>query len=349
MDNSQPLIFVAIAAYCDPILPRTLDDCLAKASRPENLRFGVCLQYDEREPIDVARFTADPRFRFSLHPHKTSEGGSWARSVAQKFWDGETFTLQVDSHTAFAPGWDSRLVRMMRSLPADKPLITMNAPLFRYLEDGRIGKQTAHGIRTTSLAGWSESTGWSTWFSWGLRNLQDPGRSRFISGNFVFTLGLWTEEVRQDPEHYYWGEEFALTLRSYTHGYEFFLPEEIVAWHMEHRNEPPRRHWEHGRDVVAAKNRVAFERLRKLAYSDDPDEQKSLGVYGLGSQRSRHEYERFAGMDLRKKLAHPNAYSGRNPDPMTIKTDADWADCMSYEDFAKSFAISQPPGKTRHP
>jgi hypothetical protein len=336
MDNSHPLIFIAIAAYCDPILPRTLDDCLAKAYRPENLRFGICWQFDKQHPVDLTRFTADSRFRFSNHSYEASEGGSWARSIAQQFWDGEEFALQVDSHMEFAPAWDANLVRMIRRLPADKPLITMNAPLFRIHEDGRIWRQTDLGIRTTKLANWSESTGWSTWFSWGSQNLQSPGLSRFVSGNFIFTLGSWTEEVRQDPEHYYWGEEFALTLRSYTHGFDLFLPEEIPAWHMEHLKGPPRRHWEHGRGVVAEKNRVAFDRLRKLVYSDDPREQKSLGRYGLGSRRSRLDYERYAGMNLRDKRAHPHVYSGQNPDPVTIKSEADWGDCLTYEAFAKS-------------
>ena len=54
MSDSQPRIFVAIAAYCDPILPWTLDDCLSKARNPENLRFGVCWQYDKHAPIDLS-------------------------------------------------------------------------------------------------------------------------------------------------------------------------------------------------------------------------------------------------------------------------------------------------------
>ncbi len=342
MDNSQPKIFVFIASYCDPVLPRTLDDCLATARYPENLRFGVCWQYDEREAINLSRFKADSRFRFSEHPCQESEGGSWARSLAQQFWDGESFALQVDSHMAFAPGWDASLIRMMRILPADRPLITMIAPLFRIDEKERVCKQTDLGIRTTKLADWNEHTGWSPWLSWGERNTQSPGRNRFLSGQFVFTLGCWTDEVRQDPEHYYWGEEFALTLRSYTHGYDFFLPDEIVVWHMEHLEDPPRRHWEHGKDVISSKNRIAFERLRKLAYSDNPEDHKSLGRYGLGDRRCRADYENFAGMDLRKKRAHPHVFTGLNPNPVTKKTEADCAEYITFEAYSKATMTSGP-------
>ena len=335
MDNSHPKIFVSIASYCDPELPGTLDDCHAKARYPENLSFGICWQYDERQAIDLSRFKADKRFRFWECPYQESQGGCWARHIAQDLWDGEPYTLQIDSHMAFEPGWDASLVRMMRTLPADKPLITMNAPLFWFDAEDRIRKQWSAGIRTTRLADWNEHLGWSIWFSWGERNRRNPGRSRFLSGNFVFTLGEWVDEVRIDPEHYYWGEEFALTLRSYTHGYDLFLPDEVVAWHMEHRDGPPRRHWENGDEVVQAKNRVAFEHLRKLAYCDDPDEQKSLGRYGLGDKRRREEYDRYAGLDLKNKRAHPDAFSGRNPDPVTIKTAADWDACMTFERYTE--------------
>jgi len=330
MDRSQPSIFVSIASYGDPVLPWTLDCCLGNARYPENLRFGLTWQFDDSTPVNVNRFKADHRFRVGEYHCGDSEGGSWARSIAQQFWDGETYTLQIDSHTALGPHWDESLVRMMRTLPADKPLISMIAPLFWFDDQGGLRKQTDVGIRTTKIGEWQESSGWSPWFVWAERNAQVPARSRFLSGQFVFTLGSWTDEVRQDPQHYYWGEEFALTLRSYTHGYDLFLPDEMVVWHMLHRNGPPRRHWEHGHDVIARKNRIAFERLRKLAYSD---EDRELGRYGLGPKRGRGEFERFAGMDLKHKRAHPDVYLGRNPDPITIKREEDWARCVTIAEF----------------
>ena len=344
--TTQPKIFVSIAAYCDPILPRTLDECLATARHPENLRFGICWQYDARQDVELNRFKTDRRFRFLDFPYRESEGGPWARSRAQTLWDGEAYLLQVDSHMAFAPCWDDILIRMMRALPADKPLITMNAPLFKLNSKDEICRQTNCGIRTTRLTHWTGSEGWAPWFDWGVHNEKRPGRSRFISGGFVFTTGSWAEEVRSDPEQYYWGEEFALTLRSYTHGYDLFLPDTIVAWHMLHQEAPPRRHWEHGEAVVQAKRRVAFERLRKLAYSDDAQEQDGLGAYGLGAARERRDYERYAGMDLARKRAHPDVFSGRNPDPITIKTDDDWAACLTSEAY---LAQTAPEDASRRP
>jgi hypothetical protein len=334
MGATRPAIFVSIASYCDPMLPWTLDDCLAKACHPEDLRFGICWQYDPAQAIDIARFRADKRFRVSTHHFSESQGGSWARAIAQEFWDGETYALQVDSHTAFAQGWDSTLIQMMRALPADRPLISANLPLFEIDEEGRARKDVASGIRTTRVTQWNADLGWAPWFDWGSRSERAFARNRFLSGNFVFTDGAWTDAVRQDPEHYYWGEEFALTLRSFTHGYDLFLPDEIVAWHM-NIPQQPRRHWEHGKDVVRQKNKVAFERLRQLAYNAGRAQER-LGRYGLGSRRSLAEYERFAGFDLASKRAHPDVFTGRSPDPVTIRDDADWTACMTFEEYSAS-------------
>jgi glycosyltransferase involved in cell wall biosynthesis len=336
MDQTKPKIFVTIASYCDPELPRTLDNLLANARHPENLCFGICWQFDTEQPVDLSRFEGDARFKFSTHRIEESGGGSWARNIAQAFWEGEDYVLQIDSHMAFAPGWDASVVRMMRTLRADKPLLTMIAPLFRIDDKNGLRKRTDLGIRVSRLSQWRAQSGWTPWFDWGQAGLGAETRNRFLSGQFIFTLGKWTEEVRQDPEHYYWGEEFALALRSYTHGYDFFLPDAFVAWHMEHVKGTLRRHWEHGEDVVAAKNAVAFDRLRKLAYSEDPEDARSLGRYGLGSVRSRAQFERFAGIDLGNKRAHPDVFLGVPPNPITIASDDDWADCVTFEGYSNS-------------
>jgi len=55
MGAARPTIFVAIASYCDPILLWTLDDCLAKARHPEDLRFGICWQRDPAQELDLER------------------------------------------------------------------------------------------------------------------------------------------------------------------------------------------------------------------------------------------------------------------------------------------------------
>lgn len=324
----KPGIFVAIASYADPELPRTLQDCLAMAEKPDDLAFGICAQQDPAEPIDLRRFEADPRFRIITRSVMESRGGPWARNLAQSLWRGEPYTLQVDAHMKFEPDWDGKLIEMLESLPAEKPVITMNAPLFHYDDEGQLHRAFEMGVPTTKVSDWKAEQGWAPWFDFGPPNSQQPGRTRFINGNFAFSRGQWNIEVPQDPEHYYWGEEFSVTVRSFTWGYDLFLPREVVAWHMLYKNAAPRRHWEHGEDVIQQRNETAFERLRRLVYSDGG---YGLGPYGLGPARSLREYEIYAGFDLKRKRAHPDVFTGANPDPVTIRHSRDWDRCMTME------------------
>ena len=333
--TGKPRIFVAIAAYADPELPRTLADCLETAARPHSLSFGICLQQDPESPIQVEQFRTDSRFRIIDRTVQESRGGPWARNQAQSLWRGEPYTLQVDSHMKFEPAWDDRLIEMLESLPASKPIITMNAPLFHYDADGVLHREFEMGVPTTRMSEWHELSGWAPWFDFGPPNRQVPGRTRFVNGNFAFTRGQWCVEVPQDPEHYYWGEEFSITVRSFTWGYDLFLPTEVVAWHMQHIAQPPRRHWERGEEQKLQRNREAMARLHRLIYTGDGH---SLGPYGLGRVRTLRDYETYAGFDFAAKRAHPDVFTGANPDPVTIRCDADWAKCISPADVLPGHA-----------
>jgi hypothetical protein len=59
----------------------------------------------------------------------------------------------------------------------------------------------------------------------------EPMPSRFFSAHFCFTLGIFAEEVKHDPQFYFHGEEISLAVRAYTHGYDLFHPHKVVAWH----------------------------------------------------------------------------------------------------------------------
>ena len=81
-------IFIQIAAYRDPQLVPTLDDCIAKAKFPENLRFGICWQHDSKESL--GKYQKDKRFRIVDVPFKKSQGACWARNQLQQKYKNET-------------------------------------------------------------------------------------------------------------------------------------------------------------------------------------------------------------------------------------------------------------------
>jgi hypothetical protein len=118
-------IFIQIASYRDPQLIPTLKDCIAKAKKPENLVFCICWQHDEKD--DISEFKNDPRFKIIDVPYQDSKGACWARNTIQQQYDGEEYTLQLDSHHRFIENWDAELIKMIKQLKKKghkKPLLT---------------------------------------------------------------------------------------------------------------------------------------------------------------------------------------------------------------------------------
>ena len=139
-----------------------------------------------------------------------------------------------------------------------------------------------------------------------------PRPTRVLSGMLVFTVGEWNVEVRQDPEHLYTGEELALTIRSFTSGYDLFNPSSVVAWHRLH----PRGNHKYIHDgddaEVQRRDQTAYRRLR-LLHRGDPD--RVLAPYSTGPLRSVAEFARWSGLDFSARDVSDDARRGVDPAP----------------------------------
>ena len=121
-------IFIQIASYRDPQLVPTLKDMIANAKKPKNLVFSIARQFHEEDGFDnLDEFRKDKRFKILDIPYLESNGVCWARNLTQQLYDGEEYTLQIDSHMRFAPNWDNEMIKMIKQLQKKghkKPLLT---------------------------------------------------------------------------------------------------------------------------------------------------------------------------------------------------------------------------------
>lgn len=319
-------IFVQIASYRDPELVKTITDCIEKAKYPENLTFGVCWQYGADE-VGVEDFLKNvPNLKYEKVEHFKSRGLCWARSIIQKMWDGEEYTLQLDSHHRFAQDWDSELLDMMEKTGSEKPIIGSYAGMYdpdenkllntdpykmvadRFTDSGTII------FRPHSIPGYEK--------------LDAPIPARFVSGHYFFTIGKHCEEYRYDPNIYFAGDEISLSIRSYTLGYDLFHPHKTVVWH-EYTRKNRVKHW----DDFNEKNKnegsidstwseidqAGKKRLRQMLGEEDNG--LDLGEYGLGTVRSHRDYEIYSGINFREKRLHPDTKDGKNP---PVNDMSDW-------------------------
>ena len=319
------MIFVQIAAYRDPELLPTIVDCIAKAKYKNNLRFGICWQRHPDEHC-LDEFKSRPDFTIDEVPWNESQGLCWARARIQKLYQGEDYTLQIDSHHRFAENWDEELMRQMELTGSAKPVLGSYAAVYDPSTNEKKGmepynmvadKFTPSGtilFRPHVIPGW--------------RDLSAPVRARFVSGHYFFTLGRHCEEYAYDPNLYFAGDEISLSIRSYTLGYDLFHPHRNVVWH-EYTRQGRTKHWDdhttatkplvglawHERDVISK------TRLRKMLREEDND--ADITGYDLGTARSHRDYEIYAGIDFAGRRLHRDTVKGVEP-PCVYENEAQW-------------------------
>jgi hypothetical protein len=319
LTSRNNLIFVSIAAYRDPQLVPTLVDCMKKANNPDLLRFGVCWQRDADDPPLTLR--DDPRLCILDVNWRDSKGACWARAEIMKLWQGEDWFLQVDSHCRFLSGWDTVLLRTMTETGADKPIVSTYATPFtpgenEVLRDGPMQMAfqafSPDGIPQLRPEAFpQQKTG------------KLPRRARFVSAGFLFAQGHFVEEVPYDPELYFLGEESAITVRAYTHGYDFFHPAETIIWH-DYIRADAKKHWGDHTDTDVVSNHWSEldERSRykvqRLLLGE------AVESFGLGAARTLKQYEAYAGLSFRLRKAQQ--YTVRAEEPPNPETLPNWPD-----------------------
>lgn len=325
------LIFVQIASFRDPQLVPTLKSMIDMSTHPENLRIGICNQYNPSDEFNLDEYRDDTRFRIIDVLDVDSKGACWARNLIQQSYSGETYTLQIDSHMRFEKDWDSEMIGMIKQLQDkgyEKPLLTgyvssfnpENDPQERVREPWRMSfdrfiPEGAVFFLPETIPNWREMT--------------EPVPSRFYSAHFCFTLGQFCVEVQHDDKYYFHGEEISVGVRAYTWGYDLFHPHKVLVWH-EYTRSNRLKQWDIDNDWVN-KNNSSHLRNRKLFSMDgevyNPDE---FGIYGFGNIRSLEDYERYAGLRFSTRAVQQHTLDKLYPpNPQNYSTHQEWVDSFA--------------------
>ncbi len=328
MQNDK--IFVQIASYRDPELVPTIKECISKAKYPERLTFGICWQHSEEDEWDnLDEYKDNPSFTIMDVPWNESKGLCWARHHIQKMYKGEDYTLQIDSHHRFLQDWDEILIDMMSLTGSPKPILTSYAGMYDPKENKLLNQDPYKMVPDRFTP-----TGTILFYPHSIENweqLEKPIPARFVSGHFFFTLGKHCEEYHYDPNIYFAGDEISLSIRSYTLGYDLFHPHRLVIWH-EYTREGRTKHWTDFNNETKDAGLVekpwwemdndSKRRLRHMLQEEDNN--IDLEEYGLGTVRTHHDYEMYAGIDFANRKLHPNATKGLNPPTLNENDEWNW-------------------------
>lgn len=314
MEANNNLIFVSVASYRDPELVPTLRDLFQKAKYPQNLRIGLCWQHDDTESLE--EFADHPQVKVYECDWIDSKGTCWARHMIQKLlFNYEQYYFQLDSHHRFLEYWDEHLISLYQEARQHcaKPIIGGYGTTYWPKEDRLVNDPYQICLFDTF-----ESDGdiiSKPILIHNHENIRQDGTNlipaRLLSGHFIFTAGTFCRDCIYDPHLYFRGEEITLSVRAYTHGYDFFHPAYSIVWHYYMREEN-KKHWTDNDMAGPSEVRSKTRQRILLGMSDD---QLNFRCYGLGNVRSLHDYELYCGVDFKNRRVHQNAVRlNDNPD-----------------------------------
>ncbi|GAC1605014.1 MAG: hypothetical protein NVS3B2_11100 [Ramlibacter sp.] len=307
-------VFISLASYCDPLLQFTVGRALATASAPADLHFGIVDQSPERA-AGFGPSAAPARLSYVRIDPMDARGPCWARALAMSFYDGEDWFFQLDSHMDFDPDWDAQLIAQARLLLPGRLGVAISAyPNPFTLQDGRVARQIctegvlAHVVKPGS--------------SFDAGHLVLPFEAHpvdsaaavpgfHLGAGCLFAPGRMVDHFPYDPHFYFHGEEQALALRLFTHGWDIFHMARLPVYHLYNNaaSGAPRRplHWDPEQDAQRSetwwsREQRSRQRLTALVGGE------LRGVFGLGTQRTVADYAAFSGIDYGRRELAPQAH-----------------------------------------
>ena len=306
-------IFISIASYQDPLLVSTIFSAYENAENKNDLIFSICDQSDNA--IDINGITFSDQIHYDHVDPLFSKGPCWARHRAQSFFNEEDFFLQVDSHTQFAPEWDSIFIKQLEKISANqeideyfkKPIITSYPRSFKVLDFEKGLFELNTGDKHTQVITYRKDS----LFLKGSFSRQigiptkhtDITHAILLAAGCIFTKGAFVKEIPYDPNYYFYGEELSLAMRAFTNGYSFFHIPDVPLFHLytDTSDIPRKLHWDPEDDQKRAVKWTELDK-KSLSRLNDLFADKVEEPLCLGKERSLEDYAFISGIDLKNNL-----------------------------------------------
>jgi hypothetical protein len=288
-------IFVQIPSYHDFELKRTILDCYNKSSGSHQINFGVSLVYFQKNDIDIPDH---PNVKFNISMSPENIGVGMGRYLANEFYDGEDYYLQIDSHMRFEKNWDDVLIYNYKKYSSQgiKPVISCYPGAYEYNDlTLNILNNKAHVAYTDFIEELSFINNYVP-HQRAIANLNKKVFTRSVSAASIFSSGE-IASIKPNKKMFFWGEEILTAIRLYTHGFDIVLPESQNFYHL---------YYDHEKGMKNLRRQVSldFPEICSNLESISQNELERIilnevvGDQELGSKRTLKQYQDFAGIDF---------------------------------------------------
>lgn len=328
--NPEKLYFGAVVQNCfglDGTVCRTGLQVIGKNAEGKD---QVKMSDAPPDENGIETFCKDPKYKKfcdtghvrAIYIHDTDAlGPATARYYASKLWGGEKYFMQMDSHLEFAKEWDRRFkeeVHLAKNYP--KAILSAYPPGFSEFSKEFEAVQPGGRLCTCEFSenGVENHIIRINQAGRTPKDAKRPTQIAFIAAGFFFAHASFLQDVPFDPyaPWCFMGEEIALSIRAWTHGWNIYAPRKSL---IAHQYRPGRlglpKFWESvGRDSGRPQLNTKLQKhvIRRIkhmvGYTDDTPElieQEGDGIvltdyehYSLGHTRPLEDYLKLTNIDV---------------------------------------------------
>jgi hypothetical protein len=234
-------IYVSIASYRDPFLQRTIDSLYCTAKNPENISVGCFIHAFQDELDLISPINRDGyNVNFDIEEPGTLFSVTECRNRSLKWLKDDDYILQVDAHTAFDNEWDEYLINFIENIDDKKPVLSGALSSFGIYKDGTEIRIPVIAPRTFYVDPVDTKRAYMNAFDLApngtiIENLPNKNYAHgwYTAGHFMFAPAEYFKSIKQPEWVLFWGEEIINSVRTYTAGWNVYIPEEVPLYHLD--------------------------------------------------------------------------------------------------------------------
>jgi hypothetical protein len=234
-------IYVSLASYRDPYLQSTIDSLFCEADNPENIKVGCFMHVLEEDYKDAKlERTYDGKVEYEVEIAGRLFSVTECRNRSLKWLDSTyDYVLQIDSHSRFDQGWDTKLKRILKSTYDSKAILSGALPTFDILEDGtEIKTKQSYPVSFQVHTDSAKSNLLHSYDISGNGVILTPVENKqyakdwYLTGHFMFSYAEYFMFIPQPNWVLFWGEEVINGVRAYTAGWNVYIPFDVPIYHL---------------------------------------------------------------------------------------------------------------------
>ena len=220
--------------------------------------------------------------------------------------------MQIDSHSRFIKGWDTKIKNMYKQCESKKSILTHYPPSHSQYEQILKKVKPSHTCKAHFENKFHIISGAVG------KNFEDkPFITSYVSAGLLFGDAKFLHEVPFDPylPYMFQGEEILLSARLWTNGWDLYNLSEPVITHYYNREKDNQPHFwdDHKRkrwaQIQTKTNKRYYYILQEYKKDQvDPLFLTHVDDYNVGNSRSLKDWFKFTGIDMKNKKSRRSLF-----------------------------------------